>query len=96
MSVVHITPPNDLKPKSKFFDDVGDVCINIDGCIEMAKRADTPQARLIYRKFRKEYALLRAGNSELTPEKMREEAFFAALRSIGYRTSFTHISGSFS
>lgn len=87
----NISPPTGLAPKVKFFNEVGDTCLNVDACIELAKRIDTPQAKAIYRAFRKRLATTEQGI--LSAEKHRENAFFDALRDLGFRTSFTPIKG---
>jgi hypothetical protein len=94
VTVIHdITPHTGLQPKKKYFEEVGDVCINADGCIELVKQTDTPEARTIYRAYRKRLA---SNVPAATAEKTRENAFFDALADIGIRTSFTKISGDMS
>jgi len=88
-----ISPPTGLKPKAKYFEEVGDTCINVDGVIRLMQEIDTPQTKAINRAFRKRLSEYRETRSDMTPEKMREEAFFAALGDLGIRTSFTPISG---
>lgn len=95
MSVIHnISPAIGLKPKTKFFEEVGDTCINVDGCIELAKQIKTPQARAIYRAYRKRLALNDA--TGLTLEKARENAFFDGLHDLGIQTPMTPIKGTMS
>lgn len=91
MTVANISPPTDLTPKVKFFDEVGDTCLNVDACIKLCQQADTPQAKAIYRAFRKRLATTEQG--VLSAEKHRENAFFDALHDLGFRTSFTSING---
>lgn len=94
MSVIHnIAPHADMKPKVKYFEEVGDNCINADGCIEIMKQTDTPEARKIYRAYRKRLA---SNVPAATAEKTRENALFDALADSGIRTSFTKISGDMS
>lgn len=91
MSFIHnITPHTDLKPKAKYFEQVGDTCINADGCIEVMKQTDTPEARKIYRAYRKRLA---SNTPAATAEKTRENALFDALADVGIRLSFTNIDG---
>lgn len=80
-------------PKKKFFAEVGEEMINVDGAIELARRIDTPQAKAIYHAFRKRLAEYRTTRRELTPEKMREEAWFAALADLGFRVTLTPLAG---
>jgi hypothetical protein len=87
-----ISHPQDLSPKRKYFDEVGDHCLNVDACIELARTIDTPNAKAIYHAFRRRNAEFRM-RADLTPEKQREEAWFAALADLGVRTTFTKIAG---
>jgi hypothetical protein len=89
--IPNIAPHTDLKPKKKYFEEVGDTCINVDGCIELAKQIDTPQARAIYRAYRKRLATNPQG--VLSAEKHREQAFFDGLHDLGIRTPMTPING---
>lgn len=94
MSVIHnITPHTDLQPKAKYFEQVGDTCLNADACIELVKQTDTPQARRIYRAYRKRLA---SNEPSETALKTRENAFFDALADIGIKTSFKKIDGEMS
>lgn len=94
-TILDITPPEGLKPKAQYFEEAGDTCINVDGCIALAKTTDTPQARAIYRAFRRHHAEARQSPAGRTPEKMREDAFFLALADQGIKPIFKHIGGSF-
>lgn len=94
MTIYDITPHSDLRPKAKYFDEVGDTCINVDGCIEIVRQTDTPKARAIYAAYHKRLAMNAQGI--LTDEKHREQAFFDALHDLGVRTSMTPISGDMS
>lgn len=94
MSIADISHPADLNPKAKFFAEVGDTCINADGAIAICRQIDTPKAKAIYREFRKKHALLRQKPSALSPEKLREEAFFQALASLGFKCNFKRLTGS--
>jgi hypothetical protein len=87
-----ISWPSSLVPKSKYFDEVGDTCINTDAAIMMIRAAGTPQSRFIESAFRRELAKERMTSSE-TPEKQRENALFKALESVGIKVGFTHIKG---
>lgn len=89
--IYDITPHADLKPKAKYFEEVGDTCINVDGCIDVARQTDTPQARAIYAAYRKRLAMNPQGI--LSAEKHREQAFFDGLHDLGIRTPMTPISG---
>lgn len=88
-----ISPPKDLKPKAKFFAEVGEEMVNVDGVIAIMQEVDTPQANAIYRVFRKKYAIARSKPSDLTLEKMRENALFDAFEELGIRTTMTPLSG---
>lgn len=88
-----ITPPTDLKPKAKYFEEVGDNCINVDGAIKLMQQIDTPQARTMYRAFRKRFAELRLSMVGVAPEKVREEALFKAFADLGIRTTLTPVKG---
>jgi hypothetical protein len=87
-----ITPHSDLSPKKKFFEQVGDDCLNVDACILLAQQIDTPQARTIYRAYRKRLATNPQGI--LSAEKHREQAFFDGLHDLGIQTPMTPINGS--
>ena len=92
MSVIHnIAPATDLNPKAKFFEEIGDTCLNVDMCIRLAQETDTPQARAIYHAYRKRLAMNDA--TGLTREKARENAFFDGLHDLGIRTPMTSIKG---
>lgn len=91
-----ISAATGLKPKVKYFDEIGDNALNIDACIELARRIDTPQAKAIYRAFRLRLAHCRSSMKGVKPEKVREEAWFLALADLGFKVSFTKISGSMS
>lgn len=93
MTIADISPPVGLNPKTKFFEEVDDTCINIDGCIELARTIDTPAAQAVWRAFRRQHALIRLNNPSLAPEKQREEAFFKALHELGFKTPMILIKG---
>jgi hypothetical protein len=93
MTIADTSHPTGLNPKSKFFAEIGGDCINVDGAIEICRKVDTPQARTIYRAFRKSHAIMRQKASDLSAEKIRENAFFEALESLGFKMTFTPISG---
>lgn len=78
-----ISPPSGLKPKAKYFDQLGDVAINADAAIEMMRDAGTPKAKAMYHAFRKRLAEFRTSKADLTPEKQREAALFAAFDDVG-------------
>lgn len=88
-----ISHPTGLKPKEKFFDEIGEACINMDGVIELARRIDSPQAKAIYRAFRKRHAEFRTSMRGQPAEKIREEAMLAGLKDLGFNINFTRISG---
>jgi hypothetical protein len=94
MTVVNISPATGLKPKVKYFDEVGDTCLNVDACIEVCRQTNTPQAKRIYRAFRKRLAMNEQG--VLSAEKHREQAFFDGLHDLGIRTPMKNISGDMS
>ncbi len=77
-----ISPPKDLDPKVKFSVTLGENIINLDGAIRMMMETDTPQAKNLYRLFRKHYAKWRI-LPELSSEKQREYALFDALEEGG-------------
>lgn len=77
-----ISPPSDLKPKTKFFAEVGEDMINADGAIHMLMTVDTPQARAMRRVFRRKLSEWRR-RTELSPEKQREGALFEAFEALG-------------
>lgn len=92
-AISDISHPAGLKPKAKHFDEVGDVCINMDGVIEICRQTDTPEAKAVYRAFRKRHAQFRTTLSGQSPEKVREEAMLTALRDVGFNINFKPISG---
>lgn len=79
-----ISPPEGLKPKAKFFAEVGENMINVDGVIHLLMTIDTPQARAMRRIFRRKFAEFRL-RADLTPEKQREEALFSAFAAAGVK-----------
>jgi hypothetical protein len=93
MTISDISQPSGLKPQAKYFAEVGDTCINADGCIEIMRQTDTPQAKAIYFAFRKRLAEFRSSMHGTKPEKIREEALFTALNDVGFSVSFTPIRG---
>ena len=94
--IADISPPPGLKPKAKYFDEVGDICLNVDMAIKLCQSVDTPQAKIIHQAFRKQHALMRQTQTGLSAEKVRENAFFAALEALSVRTTFTKIDGDMS
>ena len=96
MSIPNIGFPTGLKPKSKFFEQVDDVCLNVDGCIALLRDIDTPQARTIRKAFRRRHAEARLSPNGRSPERLREDALFAALHDVGVRlVDAGRIDGSF-
>jgi len=93
MSISDISNPVGLKPKAKFFDAVGDTCVNMDGVIEICRQTGTPQAKAIYFAFRKRLAEFRSSMHGIKPEKIREEAMLTALRDMGFNITMTPIRG---
>lgn len=80
-----ISPPSGLDPKLKFSSTLGEVIINVDEAVRMMMETDTPQAKALYRLFRKHYAKWRI-MPELKPEKQRENALFDAFAEAGINT----------
>lgn len=93
IDIPDISPAKDLKPKKKFFEEVGDECLNVDACILLAQQIDTSQAKAIYRAYRKRLATNVQGI--LSDEKHRENAFFDGLHDLGIQTPMTPIKGTF-
>lgn len=93
MSISDISPVRGLKPKKKYFEEVGDDCINLDGCIALMQSIDTPQAKAVNAAFRKQLAYFRITMHGAPQEKIREEAFLAALGDCGVRTTFIPLKG---
>ncbi len=94
--IADISHPVGLKPKTKYFADVDDTCINVDAAIRLCQTVNTPQANIIYQAFRKHHAIARQTQTGLSAEKVRENAFFDALESLGIKTTFTKINGDMS
>lgn len=92
-TIPNISPPANLQPKKKFFADMGEDCINMDAAIAIMKVTDTPEAKAIYRAFRKRYAQMRLASPELPEQKVRENAVLAAIEDCGHRITFTPVSG---
>lgn len=65
----------------------------MDGVIRLMQTIDTPQAKAMWRAFRKRHAQMRLDPQGRTPEKIREEAALAALADCGANITFTKISG---
>jgi hypothetical protein len=93
MTIADISHPTGLNPKAKFFAEMGGDCINVDAAIDPCRKVDTPQARTIYRAFRKSHSVMLQRVSNLSAEKIRENAFFEALESLCFKMTFTPISG---
>jgi len=93
MAIADISTATGLKPKAKHFDEVGEVCINMDGVIEICRQTDTPQAKAIYFAFRKRLAEFRTSMHGTKPEKIREEAMLAALADRGFNVTFRPVAG---
>lgn len=83
--------PTGLKPRAQFFPEIGEECINLDGMIELMKRIDTPEAKAIYRAFRKRHAQMRLDPQGRDAEKLRGDAVLAALEDCGVRVKLTPI-----
>lgn len=81
-----ISPPTGLQPKQTFLPALGEEVINVDAAIAMMMGANTPQAKALYRAFRRCLAVERDKRPELTPQKQRENALFASFKSVGIKT----------
>lgn len=89
--IPNIAPACDLRPKAKYFEEVGETCLNADACIRIVQQTDTPQAKAIYHAFRKRLAMTPQG--VLSAEKHRENAFFDGLHDLGIATPMIPIKG---
>lgn len=87
----NISPSIGLKPKAKFFEEIGEELINVDGVIRIMDKVDTPQAKAIRHMYRLKLALMRSEGEET--EKMRENALFAAFDELGIRTKMMPLKG---
>ena len=83
--IPNIGHPTGLKPKSQFIPEIGEQCINLDGVIELMRSVDTPEAKAIYRAFRKRHAQMRMNPEGRSDEKIRGDAVLAALEDCGAR-----------
>lgn len=93
-SIHDISPESGLTPKAKYFDEADDVCLNADGVIRLLDEVEpNDRTRAIKKDYRRRLANLRLSRLDLSPEKMREEALFGALKDQGFRLSFTKITG---
>lgn len=90
-SVPNISAPSDLAPERRFFPEVGEHCINIDGAIKLMQAIDTPQAKHINRVFRLKLSQVQISNPEMTTKKQRETAFLSALEQIGMKQTFINL-----
>lgn len=95
MSISDISPVSGLAPKSQYFEQVDDVCMNVDACLKMMDEIDNERTRIIKKSFRLQLAIVRSEQPDLDAEKQREEAFFRALDALGVKTNFTKIDGVF-
>lgn len=59
----------------------GEYLINMAGVVRLAKEADTPQGRRLYRLYCAEYRALEG--SPLTHEKREEQAMLSAMKRFG-------------
>jgi len=89
-----IGPITGLQPKKKFIEEVGEDCINMDGVIALARQIDTPEAKAIYRAFRRRHASMRLMMPGKDPVKLREEAILQALADCGHKVNFHRAKGS--
>jgi hypothetical protein len=88
-----ISPVEGLQPKKMFIPEVGEDCVNMDGVIAIMKQIDTPEAKAMYRAFRRHYAEMRLSRPGETAQKVRQAAVLAAIKDCGHRINFTPISG---
>jgi len=91
--ILNISPPIDLRPRTKFIPEIGEECINMDGVIAVMKATNTPEAKAMYRAFRKRHAEIRLAHPDMEAVKAREEAVLAAIGDCGHRVKFTPVSG---
>lgn len=80
----NIGHPVGMAPQTRRFDGHDDTFINADGVIELMKRIDTPQAKKLYRDFRRRYSKLVVDAPQMDDEKRRAEAVMAAVKDSGF------------
>lgn len=92
--IPYIGQPVGLTPQVRRFAGSDEDFVNTDGMIEVCRRIDTPQAKAIYRAFRKRLVEIEAGEPLLAPEKQRQKAFLAAIQDAGWNVTFKPTPGS--
>lgn len=94
MTAIHdISRPEGLNPRTKFIEDIGEMCVNTDGIIRLMETIDTPQAKAIHKAFRKRYAQIRVSDPYMDPQKQRTDAVLAALKDVGINVTLKPIGG---
>ena len=53
--------------------------MNVDAVILLAKRTDTPEARRVYREYRKKKAMLKAANPAMSDADLRQRAITSVM-----------------
>lgn len=86
-----ISPVTDLKPQKLFVAEIGEDCLNLDGVISVLRQTDTPQAKAIYRAFRKRHALMAMSPYGRSAETIRGDAVLAAFEDCGHRITFKKV-----
>lgn len=93
-TIPNIGHPTDLKPQARHFVGSDETFVNADGIIEICRRIDTPQAKAVYRAFRKRLVEIRVTDPLLTAGKQREKAILAAIGDVGWNVTLTPAPGS--
>ncbi len=92
-SIPNIGHPNDLRPQTRKFAGHDDTFVNADGVIEICRRINTPQAKAIYKAFRKRLVEIRASHPDLPAAKQRSRALLSAIEDNGWSLAITTTPG---
>ncbi|MDQ0420961.1 hypothetical protein J2045_001988 [Peteryoungia aggregata LMG 23059] len=80
-NVISLAADMNLRPEARVIDLVGETTtvLNADAVIALAKSTDTPEARRIYRAYRKRKVELKRGNSSMNDAELRAAAIMSVL-----------------
>lgn len=82
-----ISPPKALKPQKRYFEEVGEEMINGDGIIKIMQMVDTPEAKAVYKAFRKHFSDLKDKFPDVSEEKHKNAAIIQAIKDQGWNVT---------